>query len=104
MADPNISRVKPLFKCGFCPEFSDLKTESPTVLKYIRERKKFSLVDDIMFRNTILDGQNVRKLVLPSHFKDKVLRHLHDDVGHQGHDRTLSLVRQRFYGQVLRVM
>ena len=35
--------------------------------------------------------------MLPSHFKDKVLRHLHDDVGHQGRDRTLSLVRQRFY-------
>ena len=97
LADPNISRVKTLFKSGFCPEFSDLKTESPTVLKYIREWKKFSLVDDILFRNTTLDGQSVRQLVLPSHFKDQVLRHLHDDVGHQGRDRTLSLVRQRFY-------
>ena len=44
-----------------------------------------------------MDGQGVRKLVLPSHFKDKVLRHLHDDVGHQGRDITLLLVRQRFY-------
>ena len=96
MADPYISRVKTLFKSGFCPEFSHLKTKSPTVLKYIRERKKFSLADDIMFRNTILDGQNVRQLMLPSHFKDKVLWHLHDDVGYQGRDRTLSLVRQRF--------
>ena len=33
----------------------------------------------------------------PFHFKDKVLRHLHYDVGHQGRDRTLSLVRQKFY-------
>ena len=95
--DSNISRIKTLFKSRFCPEFSDLKTESPTVLKYIQEWKKFSLVEDILFRNTILDGQSVRQLVLPSHFKDKVLRHLHDVVGHQSRDRTLSLLRQRFY-------
>ena len=36
-------------------------------------------------------------MVLPAHFRDKVLEHLHDDMGHQGPDRTLSLVRQRFY-------
>ena len=35
--------------------------------------------------------------MLPSHFKDKVLRHLHDNVGHRDRDRTLALVRQRFY-------
>ena len=52
LADPNISRVKSLFKSGFCPEYSGFKTKSPTVLKYIREWKKFSLVDDILFRNT----------------------------------------------------
>ena len=82
---------------GFCPEYSDLRTESPIVLKYLREWKTFSLVDGVLYRNTTVDGQNTRQLVLPSHFKDKVLGHLHGDMGHQGRDRTLSLVRQRFY-------
>ena len=35
--------------------------------------------------------------MLPAHFKDKVLGHLHDDMDHQDRDRTLSLVRQRFF-------
>ena len=35
--------------------------------------------------------------MLPSHFKSDVLKQLHDDIGHQCCDRTLSLVRQRFY-------
>ena len=97
LADPNVARVKHLVESGFCPEYSDLKTESPVVLKYLRERKKLSLVDGVLYRNTTVDGQSTRQLVLPSHYRDKVLEHLHDDMGHQGRDRTLSLVRQRFY-------
>ncbi|MCW4250032.1 MAG: RNase H-like domain-containing protein [Candidatus Thiodiazotropha endolucinida] len=97
LADPSIARIISLLKTGFSPEYSDLKTETPTVLKYLREWKKFSLVDGILYRNTVLDGQNARQLVLPAHLRDTVLRHLHDDLGHQGRDRTMSLVRQRFY-------
>ena len=82
---------------GFCPQYSNLRTEKPIVLKYIREWKKLLLVDGILYRNTTVDGQSARQLVLPAHFRDKVLEHLHDDMGHQGRDRTLSLVRQRFY-------
>ena len=97
MADPNVARVKNLVESGFCPEYSDLRAESRIVLKNLREWKKFSLVDGVMYRNTTVDGQNTRQLVLPSHFKDKVLGHLHDNMGHQDRDRTLSLVRQWFY-------
>ena len=30
-------------------------------------------------------------------FKDVVFHALHDDLGHQGRDRTISLVKQRFF-------
>ena len=36
-------------------------------------------------------------MVLPLHFRSIILKQLHDDLGHQGRDRTLSLVRSRFY-------
>ena len=39
-ADPNVARVKKLVESVFCTEYSDLRTESPVVLKYLRERKK----------------------------------------------------------------
>ena len=67
------------------------------MLKYHKEWKKLLLVDSILYRNTTVDGQSACQLVLPAHFRDKVLGHLNDDMGHQGHDRTMSLVRQRFY-------
>ena len=39
----------------------------------------------------------IKQLVLPHSLKEKVLRSLHDDLGHQGIERTLQLIRTRFY-------
>ena len=97
LADSSISRVIELLELGYCPERNELKTESPEVMKFMREWKKFSFVDRVLYRNTVLDGQQTLQLVLPSHYRVTVLKLLHDDQGHQGRDRTLSLVRQRFY-------
>ena len=49
----------------------------------------------------ILDNSAKRKprlqLILPTHLIKKVLNSCHDQVGHQGIARTLSLLRERFY-------
>lgn len=60
-------------------------------------KKNNSFADDVLYRNTMLDGQNARQHVLPAHLKDKVLSYLYDTLGHQDRDRAVSLVRQRFY-------
>ena len=54
-------------------------------------------MDRVLCRNTVLDFQQTLQLVLPSYYRAKLLKHSHNDQGHQGRDRTLSLVRQRFY-------
>ena len=41
------------------------------------------MVDGVLYRNTTLNDEQVRQLVLPLHFRSVVLKHLHDDVGHQ---------------------
>lgn len=38
-----------------------------------------------------------KQLVLPAIYKQTVLSHLHDNMGHVGVERVLSLVRDRFY-------
>ena len=97
LADPTIARVVELATLGFCPNKSKLTTETPSVLKYIREWSRLSLTDGVLYRNTNVNNVQTRQLVLPLHFRSIVLKQLHDDVGHQGRDRTLSLVRSRFY-------
>ncbi len=38
-----------------------------------------------------------KQLVIPDKHKITVLRELHDQIGHQGTDRTISLIRDRFF-------
>ena len=96
-ADVTLKRVIQLLRTDNCQHKNELMKESPEVCKYVREWQKFSLIDNVLYRNTVIDGEQTQQLVLPNSFKDIVLKHLHDDVGHQGRDRTLSLVRSRFF-------
>ena len=97
LEDPHISRVYGFVKSGHCPQREDLLSENPEVVKYLRHWKNLILVHGILYRNTFSNGEAVKQLILPLKHRDLVLRHLHDNVGHQGQDRTLSLVRSRFF-------
>ena len=59
------------------------------------------LIKDVLYRKTILDNSVEKRprlqLILPNHLTKKVLNGGHDQVGHQGIVRTLSLLRERFY-------
>ena len=39
----------------------------------------------------------LEQLVLPSSLRPDVLASLHDDMGHQGYERTMELLRPRVY-------
>ena len=39
----------------------------------------------------------MEQLVLPASMRETIFRAYHDDLGHQGRDRTISLIKQRFY-------
>ena len=58
------------------------------------------LIKNILYRKTILETKDERKpklqVILPGHLTTKVLNGLHNQVGHQGIVRTLSLLRERF--------
>ena len=83
-ADSTLARVVELVRLKFCPDKSSLQTESPNVLKYIREWSRLSLVDGVLYRNTTLNNVQTRQLVLPLHFRSIILKQLHDDLGHRG--------------------
>ncbi|KAL5004610.1 hypothetical protein ScPMuIL_018066, partial [Solemya velum] len=89
-SDGILSRVIELFKSGVRPTGKYLQAESADVQKFLREWKNFIFTDGILYRSTVLDGQSTQQLVLPSSYKELVLKGLHDDVGHQGRDRTSS--------------
>lgn len=73
------------------------KTSVKTVCKYVREWDKLLLSDRALYRRSSFAGQDVFQLVLPDSLKKDLFQALHVDLGHQGHDRTTSLFKQRFH-------
>lgn len=95
--DITLSRVIYLLRNGYGSEKTGLAKEDLNVSRYLKEWKKLSFKNNILYRTTTIDGQQTTQLVLPVHFRSIVLKLLHDDSGHQGRDRTVSLVRSRFF-------
>ncbi|KAL5013852.1 hypothetical protein ScPMuIL_008122, partial [Solemya velum] len=91
-ADVTLNRVRQLLQSGKRPVGDSLRKESLEVQKYIRQWKKLLFKGDVLYRSTTLNSQPILQLVLPYAFKDIALMGLHDDVGHQGCERTLWLL------------
>uniref|UniRef100_A0A7N8YIE6 Gypsy retrotransposon integrase-like protein 1 n=1 Tax=Mastacembelus armatus TaxID=205130 RepID=A0A7N8YIE6_9TELE len=92
--DPIIGPVLQWKQVGSRPRFRELKAFSPKTKCLFREWEKLVLDSDcILYRATAARKQ----LVLPEQYKKMVLEELHNNMGHQGVDRTVSLVRDRFF-------
>lgn len=59
--------------------------------------EKLRIIDDKLYRDIRTETGIVHQLVLSSPLIGLVLHHIHDKMGHQGRDRTLSLAKDRFY-------
>ena len=105
-ADPNLSVIIKLIESGQLQKRKLYGKDSPGVKSLLRIRKGLKLVKDILYRKSYSDNSSSKKvlwqLVVPKAHRSRALTGCHDDVGHQGRMRTLSLLRERFFGQVCR--
>ena len=69
----------------------------PEAGKLLREFEKLVLRRGVLYRKIHQEGKERFQLVLPRSFRQQALAGLHDDVGHMGIERTLNLVRDRYY-------
>ncbi|KAG1953594.1 interleukin-1 receptor accessory protein-like 1-A [Pimephales promelas] len=74
-----------------------LRKELPELSFLLREWSKLEILDGILYRKRQEGTQVYHQLVLPEPMRHLVLKSLHDDMGHMGVERTLDLVRKRFY-------
>ena len=65
--------------------------------KYLLQFDRLVLKKGVLHCIYISNDVETHQLVLPLEYHNTVLRMLHDDYSHQGLDRTLALVRERFY-------
>lgn len=92
--DPVIGQIIQYKLAESKPSGSELKQLCPQVVCLIREWDKLQFNErGVLYRQTKIRKQ----LVLPEKHRPTVLKELHDEMGHHGVERTMSLVRDRFY-------
>ena len=79
-----------------------IKKGDNSILKTpLRMKNQLKLVKGILYRKTLLETSAEKmprlQIILLSHLSRKALYGCHDQVGHKGIFRTLSLLRWRFY-------
>ena len=87
------------FMCkGVKPKVSVIaKIRCRAARKYLLQFDRLILKQGVLHRIYISNDVETHQLVLTLEYHRTVLCMLHDDYGHQGLDRTLALVRERFY-------
>ena len=93
--DPAIGPIIRAINQGTRPKLKSFPKGSEVYLLAC-EFSKLKMQRGLLYRETSTEEPR-KQIILPRCYRDTVLTGLHDDVGHQGRDRTLSLVQDRFY-------
>ncbi|CAC5375533.1 unnamed protein product [Mytilus coruscus] len=80
------------------PSSSERMKESPKVISMLRQKDRMFLKNGILYRK-VTDPQQgeTHQFVVPEALQKHVLEMLHEQAGHQGIERTTSLIRSRCY-------
>lgn len=92
-SDPSIREMITYMQTGKLPA-PLAKKELPEFVFLLREWKRMEFIDGVLYWKRQSSNASTCQLVLP---RELVLKSLHDDMGHLGVERTLDLVRDRFY-------
>uniref|UniRef100_A0AAQ4QA44 Gypsy retrotransposon integrase-like protein 1 n=1 Tax=Gasterosteus aculeatus aculeatus TaxID=481459 RepID=A0AAQ4QA44_GASAC len=100
-ADPSLSRVLHFVERRRRPSRRERAAEPVEALRLLRHWEKLTLNMGVLYRvsKDVVTKRKTFQYVVPSALKEKVLKGVHDEAGHQGQRRTLYLTRQRFYWQ-----
>ena len=106
-ADPSLATIIHLMESDQLYKRKSYKKDSADVKSLLRIKKSLVLTKGILFRKSFTDNTSSKKiiwqLVIPNTHRHKAILGCHDEVGHQGRVRTLSLLRERFFGLVCRL-
>ena len=96
--DSVIGRFRKFWEEGQIPDLHVRRNERKLVQLLFRQWPRLFEKDKILYRR-VQDPANgqVDQLLLPSMLKSMILQQLHDQHGHQGVERTISLIRSRYY-------
>uniref|UniRef100_A0A3B3HGE9 Gypsy retrotransposon integrase-like protein 1 n=1 Tax=Oryzias latipes TaxID=8090 RepID=A0A3B3HGE9_ORYLA len=95
-ADPVIGHVIIQLERGETPPPA-VRGQLPDLPFLLREVNKLELHNNLLVRRRQVGEDVTYQLVLPEEYKPVVMYQLHNQMGHLGIERTLDLIRSRFY-------
>ncbi len=95
-ADPVLREVMSHLELGEKPP-PTVRKELPGLPYFLKEWNRLELKDGVLYRRRKDKDSITYQLVLPEELRSSVMSSLHDNMGHMGMERTLDLVRARFY-------
>lgn len=92
--DPVIGPILQAKRINQAPTARSMSSEHPDVRALLRQWSKLYLnPDGVLYRRS----GNRNQLILPKEYYQTVFKELHKEMGHPGVDRTVDLIRERFY-------
>ena len=96
--DPTLRCIIDYLQTGSRVSASQTRSSPEIDRRYLKDWDRLFLSEDgVLYRKAVINEQQFQQLVIPLEYRDTVFRALHDDLGHQGRDRTISLVKERFF-------
>lgn len=94
--DPVIGQFLDHVSRGVKPKVTQIP-DNQEARHMLRQFNHLQLRRGVLYRSCQVQGEQRLQLVLPQKYRKTALEGLHDDVGHLGRDKTLNLVRDRYY-------
>ncbi|KAK3715036.1 hypothetical protein QZH41_002685 [Actinostola sp. cb2023] len=97
-SDETISQFLKYWKEGRKPNFRERRGMPSKSISMLRQWDRMQLEAGVLYR-VVQDPNHgqLRQLVVPTVLRDNVMQSLHDQMGHQGVERTSQLLRRRCY-------
>ena len=96
--DNQIAPVLKWVESGNPPTKSDLyQIRSKLTCKMLHQFDQLVIKEGVLHRLYIDQDMEFHQLVLPQRYHSRILKAVHDDMGHQALDQILSLLRERVY-------
>jgi transposase InsO family protein len=96
--DESIRIISNHVDSGTRPSVETTRTLDRDTASILRQWDTLVVQENTLKRRQVSsDGEVYYQLVVPKAHRDQVISSLHDDMGHLGRDRTIALIRSRFY-------
>lgn len=95
--DNDIARVKYLINKGTKLTERQRKRESVVVAKLLSHWDTLKVDSNILLKESKFGNNIVQRIVIPTQKQEECMHLTHDDLGHLGRDKTLSVARERFF-------